>query len=114
MMSMVLRGLVVYSGEPVYADNIPQAQRAVEVGCREKGGFAAPMHLLLENWPHSDWSTANSEDISGVVDTAIPGLGIKKGDCVVATYHGGNDGKWGFFSPDKVARALELHGQKKG
>ncbi|MBI4738727.1 hypothetical protein HY772_04095 [Candidatus Woesearchaeota archaeon] len=113
-MSMQLISTVIYTGEPVYRTNIPDAQRAVEEECRTKGGFVAPAHLLLENWPYTEWLTANSEDLSGVVAADVPRLGVKKDDCVVATYHGGNDGKWGLLPPDKVARALELREQKKG
>jgi len=97
------------TGIPFYADTIPEAQRLALAYNQETGGFTAPMPLLLVNFPHSEWYTANSEDLSGVANYDMPHLNIRKGEAFVATAHGGTDGKVGILlTPDKTELALQL------
>ncbi|MFQ5474327.1 MAG: hypothetical protein ACE5DM_00685 [Candidatus Nanoarchaeia archaeon] len=76
--------------ETPYKDNLYEARRVAEAQAKENG-LVAPMWLLAEGYPHGEWYTANSEDVSGTALSDCP-FG-KKGEAFVVTLHGGRDGK---------------------
>lgn len=93
------------------SDTIPKAQRALDARAKETGNVAAPMPLLLEGFPYGKWITANSDDYSGI---DLDGKFGNKGDCVVATRHGGKEGKWGLLTPEAIQTALDMHQKGQG
>src|SRR3989338_9014195 len=89
------------TGTSFNGDSIPEAQKLALAYNRQTCGFTAPMPLLLQNFPHPQWYTANSEDLSGIAKNDMPALGLKRGDAYVATAHGGRDGQVGILlAPD--------------
>lgn len=75
----------VLQGKPFYDTSVPKALAQAQKYAGKKGFVATMPHLLL-NFPHSEWYTANSEDISGIDTDGVLGV---KGQAVVLTYHGG-------------------------
>jgi len=112
MAELILSSKVVdeVKGEPFYDRNMGAAKEAAEKYAKKHKGFVAPMHLLLRNFPHFDWHTANMEDISGFDKE---GIFVSKNEPVVITYQGGFNGD-GVLSSEKIKQALELYDQKKG
>ena len=92
-------------------NTIPQAQIALDAHTRETGNVAAPMSLLLEGFPYGNWVTANSEDYSGI---DVDGKFAAKDEPIVATRHGGKEGKWGLLTPETIQKALDMHGKNQG
>lgn len=88
------------------SNTISGAQKAADEYNEEKGTIAYSMPVLLHGFPYGKWMTANSEDYSGI---DIDGKFGNKGDCVVATRHGGKEGKWGLLTPDIIQTALDMN-----
>ena len=101
-----------FIGTPFYANSIFAAQKLAHAYNRQTGRFTAPMPFLLQKFLNSSqWYTANSEDLSGILKYDISYLDsdLKKGTAYVATAHGGRDGKVGIIlTPDKIELALQL------
>ena len=94
-------------GEVFYDANLPTALKAAQKYAADNETSVANMPLLLRQFPHSEWYTANSEDLSGVDKHGD--FGPKDGH-VVVTLHGGKDGI-GLLTPDVIAKAYDM---KKG
>ena len=102
--SVVIASLVhKLKGTPFYAEvaKMHESRKAAE-DFANKGGFVAPMTILLLDWPHDEWYTANTEDISGI-DTE--GTFGERNQPVVITLHGGTDGN-GLLTPSVLETAL--------
>ena len=97
-------------GEPFYNIHLPTAQRAAIDYAKEHGTFVAPLTLLLRNFPHGQWYTANSEEHSGI-DT--DGKFGPNGGHVVVTLHGGREGI-GLLTPDIIQTAYDMKEAGKG
>ncbi len=93
------------------SNTIPEAQKAADNYNKERGTIAYSMPVLLQGFPYEKWITANSDDYSG---TDIDGRFGNKGDCVVATRHGGKEGKWGLLNPEIIETALDMHKRGQG
>src|SRR3989338_39324 len=103
------------TGTSFNGDSIPEAQKLALAYNRQTCGFTAPMPLLLQNFPHPQWYTANSEDLSGIAKNDMPALGLKNGDAYIATAHGGKDGQVGvLLTPEKTELALQLWKDTEG
>lgn len=92
-------------------NTIPDAQKNLEAYARKTRTVAAPMPVLLQGIPYRKWITANSEDYSGInIDRKFGA----KGECVIATRHGGSDGKWGLLTPDILQTASDMYKKGRG
>ncbi len=89
---------------------MPTAQRAALDYAKEQGTFVAPMTLLLRNFPHGNWYTANSEEHYGI---DADGQFGPKGGHVVVTLHGGREGI-GLLTPDIIELAYDMKRAEKG
>ena len=97
-------------GEPFYDTHLPTAQRAALKYAADNKTQVANMPLLLRQFPHSEWYTANSEDHSGVDKHGAFG---QKGGYVVVTLHGGKEGI-GLLTPEIIEKAYDMKKRSKG
>ena len=97
-------------GEVFYDGNLPNALKAVQKYAADNGTSVANMPLLLRQFPHSEWYTANSEDHSGVDKHGV--FGPRDGHIVV-TLHGGKEGI-GLLTPEVIEKAYDMKKRNKG
>ncbi len=97
-------------GEVFYDESLPKALRAGQKYASDNQSFVAPMSLLLKQFPHSEWYTANSEDHSGVDKDGA--FGPKNGH-VVVTLQGGKEGI-GLLTPEVIEKAYDMKKRNKG
>jgi len=97
-------------GEVFYDGKLPVALKAAQKYAADNGTSVANMPLLLRQFPHSEWYTANSEDHSGVDKHGA--FGPKDGHIVV-TLHGGKEGI-GLLTPEVIEKAYDMKKRNKG
>lgn len=98
-LSEELKGLLLY-----LQFNILEAQKAADIYNKKHETVAFSMPVLLQGFPYvyNKGVVANSEDYSG---PDIDGIFGSRGECVVATRHGGKEGKWGLLTHDIISSA---------
>ena len=97
-------------GEVFYDKKLPNALRAAQKYAADSGTFVANMPLLLKQFPHKEWYTANSEEHSGIDKY---GRFVKRGGYVVITLHGGKEGI-GLLTPEVLEKAYDMKKRNKG
>ena len=97
-------------GKSFHNEYLPDALRAAQKYAADDGTFVANMPLLLKQFPHKEWYTANSEEYSGIDKY---GKFVKRGGYVVVTLHGGKEGI-GILTPEVLEKAYDMKDRNKG